>query len=128
MNIKERLFNSKIQGKCCSQIIMALCLEDLGKENEDLISAMTAFCDGMGEGKICGSLAAAVAALHVADTKKATESWQDEFMDWFYDTFGDYDCYGIIEDEEIKKISLCPKIIEDTYMKLREYILPENIE
>lgn len=124
MNISERLLNAKIHRKCCSQIIMTLCLEDLEIENEELITAMTAFCDGMGEGKICGSLAAAIAALHVADTKKATDSWQDEFMDWFYDRFGDYDCFGIIEDDERKKISFCPIIVEETYMKLREYIIP----
>lgn len=126
MELKERLFNSMIKGHCCSQTIMSLCLEDLDKENEDLVIAMTAFCNGMGEGKICGTLAAAIAVLHVANTEEATDSWQDELMDWFYDSFGDYDCYGIIGDDDRKQISLCPVIIEETYLKLREYIFPEE--
>ena len=126
MNIKERLFNSMIKGHCCSQTIMALCLEDLEKENEDLVTPMTAFCVGMGEGKICGTLAAAIAVLHVVDTKQATDSWQDEFMNWFYDQYGDYDCLGIIGEDTRKQLSVCPKIVEETYEKLREYILPNN--
>lgn len=126
MNTKERIHSNMLKGYCCSKTIMSLCLEDMGKVNEDLIVAMTAFCEGMGEGKICGSLAAAIAALHVADTKTATESWQDEFMDWFYDRYGDYDCEGIVGDNSIKKISLCPVIIEETYLKLKEYIVSEE--
>ena len=126
MEIKERLFNSMIKGHCCSQTIMSLCLEDLDKENEDLIKAMTAFCVGMGEGKICGTLAAAVAALHVVDSAQATDSWQEELMNWFYDNYGDYDCCGIIGEDTRKQLSYCPKIIEETYLKLREYTLPEE--
>ncbi|MDR2502754.1 MAG: C-GCAxxG-C-C family protein [Oscillospiraceae bacterium] len=121
----ERIFENKLKGHCCSQTIISMCLEDLGRDNEDLVNAMAAFCNGMGQGKICGTLAAAIAALYVANPVSAKESAQEEVMDWFFDRFGGYDCYELIEDSEMKRISYCPKIVLETYVKLREYIVNE---
>ncbi|MDR2609981.1 MAG: C-GCAxxG-C-C family protein [Clostridiales Family XIII bacterium] len=119
----ERVTGKLLKGNCCSQTIMSLALEDLGKENEDLVVAMTAFCGGMGHhGEICGSLAAAVAALHVCDTQKATATWQDEFMRWFRERFGAHDCRDIVGDDKKLRASLCPRLTLETYMQLRAYI------
>jgi hypothetical protein len=101
---------------------MELALQDLGKESMELMDAMTGFCGGMGRGKICGSLAAAVAALHVSNNQKATDEWQDEFMDWFLERFGGYDCHDIIGEDQTKKELICPELILETWLKLRTYI------
>jgi hypothetical protein len=101
---------------------MALCIEDLGRENEDLIAAMAAFCNGMGQGKICGTLAAAVAALYVADASAAQGYMQDDLMEWFGDTYGGYDCFEIIHDDPVKRAELCPMIVMETYRKLQELL------
>jgi C_GCAxxG_C_C family probable redox protein len=119
---EDRVLNEQLKGRCCSQIIMELALEDLGKENEELVDAMAGFCMGMGKGEICGALAAAVAALHVADTEKATESWQDEFMDWFNGRFGAYDCHDIIHNDPELRMQTCPNLVLETWLKLRTYI------
>ncbi|MDR1029194.1 MAG: C-GCAxxG-C-C family protein [Clostridiales Family XIII bacterium] len=127
MKLQERLFESKLKGHCCSQTIMALCIEDLGKENTDLITSMAAFCNGMGQGKICGTLAAAVAALYVADAAAAQDHLQDDLMDWFGDRYGGYDCFEIIQDDALKRIELCPGIVMETYRKLEDMLhLREN--
>jgi hypothetical protein len=122
MSIQERLFEQRLKNHCCSQTIMALSLEDLGKENEDLVQAMAAFCNGMGKGKICGTLAAAIAVLHVADPKGAVEQNQEELMDWFLDRFGGYDCEEIVHDDPLEKIRICPMLVEETYEQLRIYL------
>jgi hypothetical protein len=105
---------------------MALCTEDLGRENEDLIDAMAAFCNGMGHGKICGTLASAVAALYVANASAAQNYMQDELMDWFNDQYGGYDCFDIIRDDPVMCLNLCPVIVEETYTKLSELLWPES--
>jgi hypothetical protein len=119
----ERINNEKAKGACCGRAIMSLSLEDLGKENADLSAAMAGFCAGMGRGEICGSLAGAIAALHVCDTQRATLSWQDEFMDWFHARFGAYDCRDIIADDKALRNEFCPKLILETYLQLRTYIV-----
>jgi hypothetical protein len=112
----------KLKGYCCSQIIMALGLEDLGRENEDLIAAMGAFCNGMEEGKLCGTLAAAVALLFLVDARAAADGLRAEIMDWFFDCFGGYDCDEITGGNAMNRISICPGMVVQTYEKLQELL------
>jgi hypothetical protein len=120
-DVNDRLFEEKLKGRCCSQAIVSLCLKDMGKENEDFITSMAAFCNGMGRGKICGALAAACAVLQVADPDATVNNTQAEFMDWFDDRFGGYDCEDLIGQDPVLKQELCPRIVLETYLKLREY-------
>jgi hypothetical protein len=122
MEFNERLFDLKIKGYCCSQIIMALGIKDMGKENDDLIAAMGAFCVGLEEGKLCGTLAAAVCLLFIADGRAARDGLRGEIMDWFYDRFGGYDCDDIVRGNEMNKISVCPGMIAETYEKVCELL------
>jgi hypothetical protein len=126
MELNEKLFEMKLRGYCCSQIIMALGLERLERENDDLIAAMEAFCNGLDEGKICGTLAAAVSLLFVADARAAKAELREALMDWFYDRFGGYDCDDIVQGNEMNKIAVCPGMIAETYEKIRELLAWET--
>lgn len=55
------------KGYCCSQIIVQLALEEMDKENPDLLRAASGLCNGMGSAVIpCGILlgAASVAGMY----------------------------------------------------------------
>ncbi|MDR3224738.1 MAG: C-GCAxxG-C-C family protein [Clostridiales Family XIII bacterium] len=119
---EERVQTALMSGLCCSKTIAKLCLEDLGKENDDLIESMEAFCSGMGEGRICGTLAAAAAMLYVADPADGKRQQQD-LMDWFYDRFGALDCEELVHGDPFKKIDFCPGCVTETYIKLRDDFL-----
>lgn len=122
MSANERIFDYKLKGYCCSQIITAMILEDLGKENTDLIGAMGAFCDGLGVGEICGTLAASIGMLYMVDPKEAEKGLKNEFMDWFYDAYGGYNCKEIVNDDPSKKMEICPVMIENCYNMLYEML------
>jgi hypothetical protein len=122
MDLNERIFDLKLKGYCCSQIIMALGLADLERENDDLIAAMGAFCNGLDEGKLCGTLAAAAALLSVADARAAETERRAVLMDWFYDRFGGYDCDDILQGNDMNKLAICPGMIAETYEKLSELL------
>jgi hypothetical protein len=122
MELDEKLFELKCRGYCCSRIIMALGLDRLGRENPDLLAAMEAFCNGLNEGKICGTLAAAVSLLFVADAPAAKAELRETLMDWFYDRFGGYDCDEIVQGNEMNKIAVCPGMIAETYEKVCELL------
>jgi len=98
-------------------------MEDMDRKNEDLVTAMAAFCNGMSKGNICGTLAAAIAVLYVSDYNAALSGNQEEYMDWFADRFGGYDCCEVIHNDPEKRIELCPRIVLESYIKLREYII-----
>lgn len=122
MDTSERIFDLKMKGYCCSQMIAALILEDLEKENEDLINAMGGFCNGMEIGENCGSLLASVAMLYMVDTKAADRELRSDFMDWFYDAYGSYSCQDIVNDDPAKKMEICPVMIENCYNYIHELL------
>jgi hypothetical protein len=122
--MEERVQFALLSGLCCSQVIAKLCLEDLGKTDECLVASMKAFCNGMEEGNICGTLAAAAAMIHVAEENphEAARKQQD-LMDWFYDRYGSHECKDLEEDNPIKKIEFCPPCVNETYLKLCDELL-----
>jgi hypothetical protein len=54
--MNQDIFELKLHGYCCSQIIMELGLRKMEKENSDLIAAMAGLCNGLWQGKTCGLL------------------------------------------------------------------------
>jgi len=124
MDIKERILEEKLKGRCCSESIMAMFIEDADKKNDDLVKAMGAFCGGLREGLVCGTLAAAVSVIFVIAENygQARDELRPEIMKWFLDRYGSYSCEDILDGDETRKITLCPTIVEETYCKLIEML------
>ena len=123
-DMKERVLMEKLRGRCCSESIMAMFLEDTGRENEELVKAMGAFCGGMREGLVCGALAAAISVIFTAaeSYEQARDELRREMMSWFLNRYGSYSCADIIDGDETRKITYCPIIVEETYCKLTELL------
>ncbi|MDO4553449.1 MAG: C-GCAxxG-C-C family protein [Bacillota bacterium] len=121
MDIQERMLELRLQGLCCSQVILQMGLEDLGKENEDLIRASRALCNGLETGKLCGTLSAASCLLFLADEENAG-AMNDQLVDWFEDAFGSSECLTLLDNRPLNKVELCPKIVEATYEKVCELL------
>lgn len=122
MEPKDRIFDLTLKGYCCSQIITAMILEDMDKENQDMIDAMGGFCNGMESGETCGTLIASIAMLFMVDTKAANQELRADFMDWYYDIYGSYSCRDIVHDDPAQKMEVCPVMIENCYNMLRELL------
>ena len=125
MDAKERVLNKRAAGYCCSETVMSLCLEDLGRNpdsDRDLIKSMGAYCGGLHEGLSCGALCAAVAVLWIVedDPIKAHDEIGPEMMAWFQERFGSWNCADLLDGDESWMMTLCPIIMEDTYLKVRE--------
>ncbi|MGI6732129.1 MAG: DVU_1555 family C-GCAxxG-C-C protein [Anaerovoracaceae bacterium] len=123
MDISERIFELKMKDYCCSQMIMAMGLEDLEKEeNPDLIAAMAGLCNGYWLEKTCGTLTGAICLLYLADPEEAAQSLRDELVDWFYENFESLECSELVGDNPLNKVEVCPVIIEKTYEKVQELL------
>jgi hypothetical protein len=128
MNTTERIHEEKLIKKhCCSEGVLNMALEDLGYEPEarlPLIKAMGAFCGGLHEGLACGALCGAKAALFLTegDYEKAHDELGPELMRWFKERFGSWNCNELLEGDMSRRTTLCPIIMEDTYIKLRDML------
>lgn len=120
--MEDRIFELKMNGYCCSQIIMQMGLDHMGKENPDLIAAMRGLCNGLQEGKVCGTLSAAACLLFLADPERAATRLNLELLEWFYDAFGAIDCEELLEGDPMNKVAKCPMIVESTYKKVVELL------
>ena len=112
-----RIMELKFKGYCCSQIIMQMGLEGLGKENIELVDAMAGLCHGMHSGKTCGTLSAAFCLMYLADKRQAN-TMCNELYDWFEELFGSTECDILLEGNPLNKAVLCKEIVEGTYLRL----------
>ena len=128
MDIKNRVFDEhEIKKHCCSQTVMHMALEDMGRgeeERRDMIKAMGAFCGGLHERLACGALCGAKAALFLAeeDPARAHDELGPELMAWFKERFGAWNCDELLGGDPERRFELCPVIMADTYLKLYDML------
>jgi hypothetical protein len=127
------------KGYCCSQIMVLLALDAQGRQNPDLVRAMSGLCLGVGNsGGTCGvfSGAACLLALYAgkgSDKEKADKNLPlmfAELTDWFTGTvggtYGGVNCTDILgEGERQPQPGRCGTILVDTYGQVLR-ILTEN--
>lgn len=87
------------KGYCCSQILVLLALEDLGRDNADLVRAASGLCSGLGNcSGTCGVYTGSALLLGLyagkgEDTEDALESLAvmlESFGEWFVQATSEY--------------------------------------
>jgi hypothetical protein len=126
-------------GFCCSQILVLLALEDMDRENPDLVRAMAGLCNGLGDcSGHCGVLTGACCLLGLYAAKGAPDEEPDdrlplllsELTDWFRETaqaeFGGISCAQINGGECGRPHpERCGGLVARTYARTLE-ILADN--
>lgn len=120
--MNEDIFELKLQGYCCSQIIMEMGLRKMDKENPDLIAAMAGLCNGFWQGKTCGIYSAGLCLLYLADAEEADRFNAGAFSDWFEDSFGNTECTELLEHNPMNKVEKCPAMLEASFTKVSELL------
>ncbi|HVP48154.1 MAG TPA: C-GCAxxG-C-C family protein [Bryobacteraceae bacterium] len=126
-----------MRGFGCSQILALMALEAQGRENPELVRAMSGLLLGMGCGKICGALTGGCCVLGMyagkgtedTNADPRLQSMLERFVEWFEvefeGRFGGINCSDIVQDDAHLRMTRCPVIVSETLNKLRE-ILAEN--
>ncbi|WHH60491.1 C-GCAxxG-C-C family protein [Petroclostridium sp. X23] len=118
-DILERVTELALEKYCCAQIVMAIGLEMLDKDNPDLIRAMKGMCHGVCTYRFCGTLAAAACVLSLYH-EHYSSVLIPELVRWFEDRYGSVTCFNITEGKI--DMSRCLKITADTCMRCFELI------
>ena len=120
--MNQDILELKLKGYCCSQIIMALGLKKLGKENSDLIDSMAGLCNGIWRGDICGILSAGVCLLYLADKEEAAKHEANDLIDWFEGMFSCIKCDDLLEGNPLNKSEKCPVMLDATFNRICEVL------
>src|ERR1700752_5254433 len=135
-----RVMDLALKGYQCSQILMAMALEAQGKENPDLVRAMSGLLGGMGSGKTCGALTGGCSVLGLYAGWGTPDSIPDErlaamlteFVEWFEteytQRYGSIECKEIVGDDMRNKMTRCPHIVIESLARLKEILADHNYE
>ncbi len=124
----------------CSHILMRLALEAQGRDDPDLVRAMSGLALGMGQGFNCGALSAGCCVIgYYAGRGGDGESEHpelgamlDDFAGWFNAAatgqYGSIDCAGIMKFDEALKHQRCPALIIATWEKIKETLANHGVD
>lgn len=130
------------QGYCCSQILALLILGAQGKENRDLVRALSGLCHGIGQsGSVCGILTGGCCVLsYLINTKEEndydseeTKIILEEYLDWFNarcnETWGSNLCSDIIDEDNPKGPNKqhCRELLKESWVQLLGVLTMHNI-
>ena len=137
-----RMFELAQQGFYCSQILLLLGLEAQGKDNPELIRAMSGLAGGLGfSGLTCGALTGGACLLGLYAGKGTPGESEhprfqimvNELVEWFKEEVGSscggINCEDILgEDLQYKVVSVqCGNIVSNTYEKVWEILINNEI-
>lgn len=138
MDLFDRMLELSSQGFFCAQILLILALESEGKEDPDLIRAMSGLNGGMGfSGHVCGALSGGCCMLGYFCGRGEAEEAEEpnaarmiqELVKWFEETvgetYGGTECRDILEGDPMNKMQRCPEVVEGVFTKCLE-LLQEN--
>ncbi len=119
----------------CSQIILQMGLEALGKDDPDLVRAMGGLAGGLGfSGKMCGALSGGACLIALYAGKGSSDEAEDsrmndmikELVTWFENeygpVYGSTECKDILEDNPQNRVERCPQITYSTFQKVKEIL------
>lgn len=123
------------QGFHCSEVLLLMGLHGQGKDNPDLIRAISALAGGVGHsGDICGALTGGACLLGLFAGRGSSREEEDprlrmmigELMEWFgkeqEERYGGTHCRDIIGDDPHNIATRCPRIVGSVYRKVRSIL------
>lgn len=121
-DVDVRVQELGLQGRCCTQIMVRLALEERGEENEQMAEAVGALCLGMFSGVGCGALAGGALAMWLLAGKPVDGGLVAELVDWFRERQGSTECDDILGGDPAARLTKCPLIVADTYAEAHDLL------
>ncbi len=141
MDDLEKIRGFKQQGYYCSQILILMGLDLLGKSNPDLVGAVHGLAGGLGfTGQLCGGLTGGACLLGLYAGKREPSDEEDPRFDfmiedlvkWFKseigEKYGGCTCDDIIGKQPGNQATRCPVIVVGTFQKVKELLVENGFE
>ena len=135
-----RIAEMLLSGLKCSHVLMKLALEAQGRDEPDLVRAMSGLALGMGQGFNCGALSGGACVLGLLAGRAREDETDDPrfaavldaFGGWFHasahERFGGIDCADIMKFDPTLKAERCPALIGEVWDRLNEILAEHDID
>jgi len=108
-----------LRGRCCTQIMVQLALEERGQDNAQMVEAVGALCVGLYDGLVCGALTGGALAMAILAGDRPDGVLVAELVDWFRGEYEMIDCDVLTGDDPSVQFTRCPGMIAATYAEAR---------
>jgi hypothetical protein len=108
-----------LRGRCCTQIMVQLALEERGQDNAQMVEAVGALCLGLFNGLTCGALTGGALAMAILAGDRPDGVLVAELVDWFRGEYEMIDCDVLTGDDPSVQFTRCPGMIAATYAEAR---------
>jgi hypothetical protein len=139
-DLRFRIAEMLIGGMKCSHVPMRLALEAQGRDDADLVRAMSGLAYGLGQGFACGMLTSGACVVGLV-AGRASEAEVDDprfaaaldaFTGWFHtmarERYGGIACSDIMRFDERLKAERCPALIQEVWEKLVETLEDHGLD
>ncbi len=141
MDELDQLMALRRQGFYCSQILILQGLEQMGKNNPDLVRAMQGLAGGLGfTGELCGALTGGASLIGLYAGKGTPEQEEDprlifmveDLVKWFKveysEQFGGIRCEEILAGAGQNQAKRCPILVAGVLQKVKELLVENGFE
>jgi len=138
-DLPQRMLQLRMEGFCCTQIVLILGLETQKRNNTQLVRAAGGLCYGLGTGEeVCGALSGGVCLLSLYAGKGTKDEQVDErflpmakeLTSWFRQTHGE--AGGSARCSDILAAhpggSACGGIVATTFAKVMEILATRGLD
>lgn len=136
-----RMIQLAHQGFYCSQILLIMGLDAQGKENPDLVRAMSGLAGGLGfSGEVCGALTGGSCLLGLYAGRGTANEEEDErlnlmiseLVEWFSgeygQAYGGIRCENILGDDPAARTTRCPGLVLGTYNEVKALLAKHGFD
>ena len=129
------------KGYCCSQIMAILALDEMGRDNLDLVRGMAGLCNGLGDcSGPCGVYSGAAVLLgmyagkgdDMEDTSDVLPLMLEALRDWFTEAttqYGGTACGDILDGNcGQPDPARCGGLVSEAYGKVREILVANGLD
>ncbi|MHC6201640.1 DVU_1555 family C-GCAxxG-C-C protein [Breznakiellaceae bacterium SP9] len=134
-DLRDKIREALKKGYHCSQVMMWLSLELRGIRDPLVLRAMGGLALGMFSSKTCGTLTGAACTLSSYFPREEGDSEPmayrvpvHEFVRWFREEFGAFNCLEIVENDQSAIQKYCPILMEKSFAKIAEILQSNGID
>jgi len=122
-----RMNELALSGRCCTQIMVQLALDEAGADNPQMVDAVGALCLGLFAGRTCGALSGAALAMALRTSGPLDGGLVKELVEWFADQYGSIDCDDILGSDPMSRFVTCPPLVTRTYEEAMQLLASRGL-
>ena len=117
-----------LAGRCCTQIMVQLALEERSEENPQMVEAVGALCLGLFNGLVCGALTGGALAMAIlAGGGPPDGVLVADLVDWFRHEYEMIDCDVVTGGDPSVQLTRCPAMVGATYAEAKSILLAHGL-